>query len=477
MRYNLNDNFQKENSFIAKSMMSLSLLLFCCLLFISCNKTEFLGEKPRTDIVVPTKLPELLALLDNDLSIFGVTPPLGEQSSDDHYLTTDYWLARTPIDRNTYVWAQDIFEGQGNINDWNLQYQQVFYANQILYALDGIERNSSNQEEWDNIKGNALFFRAFAFFNVAQIFAPVYDNATANTDLGIPLRLKPDVTAPTIRATVKETYDQIIKDLNEAKDLLPTSIPLNNRNRASKPAVFAMLARVYLSMRSYSDAKMAAHSALQLYSSLIDYNTISTTLNLPFDRNNIETIFQSRFSPSTPLRAQLGQANVDSFLYASYDLNDLRRSIYFRTSGTFIRIKGGYSGQINPFSGLATDELFLILAECEARENNVTDAMKNLNDLLRTRWKKVSGVSTYLDMSAANAGDALSKVLIERRKELVWRGIRFTDLRRLNKEGANIVLTRVVNGQTYTLAPDSPRYVLPIPPDVIAISGIQQNPR
>ncbi|SEM08104.1 hypothetical protein SAMN05216436_101351 [bacterium A37T11] len=56
------------------------------------------------------------------------------------------------------------------------------------------------------------------------------------------------------------------------------------------------------------------------------------------------------------------------------------------------------------------------------------------------------------------------------------RGLRWMDIKRLNKEGANITLTRNLNGQIYTLPPNDPRFALPIPEDVIDLSGMQQNP-
>jgi len=107
------------------------------------------------------------------------------------------------------------------------------------------------------------------------------------------------------------------------------------------------------------------------------------------------------------------------------------------------------------------------------RKNRVSDGMAMLNTLLKTRYK----ANNFTPLSAENQTDALNKVLMERRKELVWRSLRWTDLKRLNKEGANIILRREINGDIYTLAPNDPKYVFPIPDDEIALSGIQQNIR
>jgi hypothetical protein len=99
--------------------------------------------------------------------------------------------------------------------------------------------------------------------------------------------------------------------------------------------------------------------------------------------------------------------------------------------------------------------------------------MNRLNALLRNRWKR----GTFIDRIASTREAAIKLILEERRKELVFRGVRWTDLKRLNIEGANITLTRKLNGITHKLAPNDPKYILPIPPDVLALGGIEPNLR
>lgn len=99
--------------------------------------------------------------------------------------------------------------------------------------------------------------------------------------------------------------------------------------------------------------------------------------------------------------------------------------------------------------------------------------MNDLNYLLIKRWKK----GTYVPLTATDATDAVSKILAERRKELLFRGLRWMDIKRLNKDGAGITLKRVINGETFLLPPNDPRYAVAIPEDVIATTGMQQNPR
>lgn len=444
------------------------------MLFACHKKDEFLDQKPNTQLVLPNTLADFQAMLDNDL-VMRETPVLGEVSADNFYLLFSFWQGLDIKEQNAYIWAKDIYEGQGQVGDWDYPYQQVFYANVVLKGLPGVAVDSTNRQQWNAMKGAALFIRAYAFYNLAQIFAPLYDYATASTDMGIPLRLDPDVNVASTRASVQQTYTQILSDLVGADTLLPVAIPVNNLNRPSKPAALAMLARVYLSMRNYPLAGAYADSCLQLYSTLIDYNTLDTTSYLPFPVSNAETMYQSRLLSSTSVLAGIEYPGciVDSGLYRSYAAHDLRRPIFYISSSTAPNLKGSYNGSVFCFSGLATDEVYLIRAEAAARAGDMNDALQDLNALLQKRW---SNKVPFPAITASSPQEALDSILVERRKELAFRGLRWTDLRRLNKEGAGIVLTRLLSGQMDTLQSNSQLYVLPIPPDVLSLSGIPQNP-
>jgi len=447
-------------------------------LFISCNKSGFLDKKPNSDNVVPTTLDDFQALLDNP-SVMGITPVLGELSADNYQLDYGYWQTLDAKEHNAYAWQNDIYEGQGAVADWNLPYQQVFYANVVLDGLSKLKTDSiDNDPTWRALKGGALFVRAHAFYQVAQVFAKAYDSATAGTDMGIPLRLSPEIGSVSIRSTLQETYQQILEDLQMAKGLLPAVIPFDHLNRPSQPAAWALLSRVYLSMRAYGQAGLYADSCFQAYGQLVDYNTLNQGANFPFKASNPEVIYQANFL-TTPPQILVGliysSVVVDSALYNSYDTNDLRRKLFYKinSSSNLPNIKGSYNGAFVPFSGLATDEVLLTRAECRARAGQTNEALSDLNGVLVKRW--VTG--TFSPVVAASPAAALDSILVARRKELAFRGLRWTDLKRLNKEGANITLTRTLNGVIYTLAPNSDLYVLPIPPDVLGSTGMLDNPR
>lgn len=468
--------------------LSVTLLLICIitLCVVSCNKDELLNAKPSTSLAIPQTLEDFQAILDNQTNM-NTTPALGDASSDNYNMTYAFFQARSIQTQAVYIWASDIWQGLINIEDWNISYSTVLYANLVLEGLDKYSASNTTQLTYDNIKGQALFFRANAFLNSASLFAPQFDSSIASQPIGIPLKLNSNINSQSNRSTLGETYSKILLDLTLAASLLPSSVNINNKNRPSRPAAYALLARTYLNMRNYSKAGLYADSSLQLYNTLNDLNNVKLSASnyAPYNyTNNNEVLFNayqsvSNTSPSgiviNSITGLSNQLNVDSSLVRSYNANDLRKQIYyyvFSNNGA-VNLNGSYSGKFNPFSGMAVNEMYLIRAECYARAGNSSAAMTDLNTLLLKRWK----TSTFTLSTALNSNDALSQILIERRKELPFSNVRWTDLRRLNKDGVNINLVRIVNGQTFTLAANDPKYTLPIPPDVIQFSGMTQNPR
>jgi hypothetical protein len=110
-------------------------------------------------------------------------------------------------------------------------------------------------------------------------------------------------------------------------------------------------------------------------------------------------------------------------------------------------------------------------AETFARSGDIEAAMADINRLRQHRFDP----AFYVPLTPPSSEEALDMVLNERRKELVFRCLRWIDLRRFNKEGHNIILTRKIGEDIYTLLPDGEGYVCLIPEDVIRISGMQQN--
>ncbi|MEZ2338810.1 RagB/SusD family nutrient uptake outer membrane protein [Mucilaginibacter sp. RCC_168] len=443
------------------------------ILLAGCKK-DFLDTRPNKALLVPTTVADMQTLLDN-LQVFNNTPGLPFIADGDFY-TPDagYNAFGLDMERNSYTWAKNIYGGIPDA-DWNNSYQQIFYANVVLEGLAKLPTASTTAEK-NAVAGTALFARAFALYNLVRVYAKPYDPTTAATDAGVPLRLQADVTLKVARGTVAQVYAQVFTDLSAARKLLPAGTAY--KSRPTVAAVQALRARICLTKEEYVQAGLYADSALALSKTLIDYSTLSQTANRPFPRvlpdANDEVIFYSA-QIAYSFNTTSAPSYADSLLYRSYKANDLRKVIFFRllTPGNY-KFKGNYAGSLLLFSGLAVDEMYLIRAECAARAGNTAAAMEALNTMLVTRW--VTG--TYAPLAASGAEDALRQVLMERRKQLLGRGIRWDDLRRLNTDPRfKVTLNRNVGGNGYSLGPGSPRYTYPIPDEEIRLNGLTQNER
>ncbi|MEJ7780662.1 MAG: RagB/SusD family nutrient uptake outer membrane protein [Daejeonella sp.] len=439
-------------------------LLAIAITISGCEK--FLDAKPDHKLAVPETLTDLQALLDNYSVLNTSESSSGEVSGDDYYLTPDVWAALASEDhKRMHTWQKDLlFTTQ--LNDWHYGYRRVYYCNSVLEQLSGAVGSAADHQ---NVEGQAFFHRGRTFLQMAWLWSLAWDAKTADTEPGIPLRMNSDFNETSRRASIRDSYEQIISDLKAAARLLPvTSL---HPMRPSKPAAYAMLARTYLSMGEYVQAGSYADSCLRLKSELLDYNNLNAADTYPVPQFNAEVIFDSYTPPPAPL--SMSRARITDALYQSYAADDLRKTIFFRNNnnGTFA-FKGSYD-QIPLFMGIAADEVYLIRAECYARAGNTVDALKDLNVLLIKRWKK----NTFTPLTAATSVAALNLVLSERRKELLMRGLRWSDLKRLNREGAAISLSRAVNNQVYVLEPNDLRYALPIPEEVISLTNMTQNRR
>jgi hypothetical protein len=442
----------------------------CLLLALAGCKKGFLDARPDKSLLIPTTLNDMQALLDNS-AVFNQTPQITSIADGDFY-TTDAASKSWALDaeRNAYTWNSEIWE-TFDPPDWTTSYQQIFYANVVLDGLPAIPATGAN---YNAVKGTALFSRAFAYYNLLQVFAPPYRASSSGTDLGLSIRLQSDVTQHPSRSSLQATYDQVASDLKAARFLLPQVV--TGKSRPSLAAAYGLLARVYLIEGDYAQAGKYADSCLQLGNALIDYNTLNTTAAKPFPKAipnaNAEMVYyavQGSYTFSTNAATL-----ADTVLYRSYAANDLRKVILYKATGISGTFKGNYSGIIVYFSGIATDELYLVRAECFARQGLTVQALADLNTLLAKRWK----TGTFVPLTTADAGAALALILTERRKELLGRTMRWTDLKRLNGDSRfAVTLTRSANGVSYTLAPDSRRYAFPLPADEVTLSGAVQNPQ
>lgn len=418
--------------------------------------SDILDAKPQQSLLVPRNISDFQSLMDNIEVMNRFGPGLIFISADDFFTNQNGWDRLYFIEQNTYAWKEDIYENNPNIADWSSPYQTILYANIVLEGIDELQELAGN--EGDIVRARALFYRAYAYFHLAQAFCDAYDPNTANDESGLPLQLTSDVNAPAQWATLEEVYEYIEQDLSDAMEHLEDkSIGV----RPSKAACYALFSRIELIRGDYSEARSWTSAALSISDDLLDYNALSDSSARPFPlsylEDNPEVVFYSA------MKGWVFQVSALTFvvpeLYDLYDENDLRKTLFFETQKGGMTFNGTYSGSIHLFNGISNNELYLIRAECAARLEDFRNARSDINKLLKNRYL----VDTF-DGIEVEDSDLLAFILEERRKELVGRDIRWGDLKRLNLEPKFAkTLVREINGQKFTLPPNDPRYAFPFP--------------
>ncbi|KEO71608.1 RagB/SusD family nutrient uptake outer membrane protein [Anditalea andensis] len=434
-----------------KKYTSLSILILAAGVMLGCE--EFLDAKPNKGLSTAESIEELQALLDN-VSIFNVTPGLDIVAADEYFTSNAGWISygRNMVQQAYKRNLSNVFEDEVNPSEWIWPYRQVFYSNIVLDKARSLSGEGQVPNTGiDRVIGSAKFCRAFAFYNLAQNFAGYYYPGT--TSIGIPLPLSPDVNHFPPFASLQETYDHIFGDLYEALELLPM-VP-RYKSQPSKAAAHALLARIYLSINDYERAENHADEVLKINEAMIDLNVLQGSGMYPIPVANEEVIYHAVTVSLIGFETNQ-ETRVDTMLYQSYDIEDLRKTMYFivRNNGA-VNFRGSFSGNWNYFSGLTVGEVYLIRAECRSRRGDDVNALGDLNLLLRNRYKN----SSFQDKG--NVDDILGLILTERRKELIFRGLRWSDLKRGATDKAE--LTREVEGETFRFAVSPENFIFPVP--------------
>lgn len=448
-----------------------TLFVFLVATFTSCE--SLLNRKSDKSLAVPGTLEDFQAIMNNFATLNTNYIAAGEVSCDDNYLTdADINALNYESDKRLYTWqADNVSRTQSSAGDeWYNCYRAINFCNIVLHGLD---QNELEGDQVDNLRGQALAFRAARLLDGLQVWSMAYNKETASRDLGMVLKTDPDMNLKSARASVEESYQQVINDLKKAIAVLPET--QSGKTLPTKYAAHALLARTYLNMGEYELALSEAEKVYIRHRELIDFNELDPAANYPIPavrEASDEVIFRTSMFFAAPINISISKITPE--LYELYDDDDLRKNIFFKhASEDEIVFKGTHSGGTGYITGVTNNEIYLILAECHAVLGNLSEAEEFLNALLVKRWK----TDSYVPYVFTDKIKALQVVREERRKELVRRGLRWADIKRYNRENSDITLTRIVNGESFTLYPNDKRYAIAIPEEVIEISGITQNPR
>jgi len=343
-----------------------------------------------------------------------------------------------------------------NVNATDLRYVYRFYYRLIANAnvlINGIDNTPGTDADKKIIKGQALTYRAWAHFQLVQLWGKRYDaTAKPNNQPGVPLLLVFTLEGQT-RASVEDVYTQINKDLDAAVPLLTGYIRAGSaaKSNFNVNVINAIKARVALAQQDWETAAtnaIAARTGYPLMTNaeyLTGFNNITNQEWIWGSRqiDDHNSFFFSYFAyisanfNSTVLRTQ--PRAINSVLWQQIPATDIRKQMWDLTGATVPIPPGGarvaYQNKkfLAKSDALSTGdvpyirsaEMYLIEAEARARQNNYTTAQDALFTLVKNRN------SGYVK-SASTGQVLLDEISFNRRIELWGEGFRFTDLKRLN---------------------------------------------
>lgn len=472
------------------------------LFMVSCGDS-FLNHNPKEDVDAELAIVDVNTM---EYALYGVYDRL---QNADYYnrtvvLIPDLISDNVYLSSRTRVWYKDLENFSANSFDniaedtWVRIYQTVVNSGLIIKEGNQLEVAASNQGKLNSMLGEAYALRALANFDLTRLYAQPYNFTTNASHYGIPLINNPSVNINEVsypdRSSVKEVYDAIIDDLENAVGLLSTEAPGESssyKGRITLNAAKALLSRVYLYQGDWERSEALATEVIDSNQySLLDRNDLVNNFG---NEHNAESIFEivntnTNNSSSNSVgyyyhQLGYGDALPSQELYDAYSAQDVRRDFMYignrSQSGDvnvpivddskYGRKQGNFEQNI---SVIRLAEVYLNRAEARAKQATPTKEAEAIDDLKIVAERAELSVVIDPTLSGQNLID---RILDERRKELAFEGHRLFDLNR-NKKGFNKYYT---GGKSTFISYPNNGNVFPIPASELDanenLQG-QQNP-
>lgn len=398
-------------------------------------------------------------------------------------------------------------------------YNVISNCNFFLENIGVVKANTIDDQklsDLDYFTGEVYAIRALAYSELIKLYCKAYNPDTAKSELGVVLRKHYSKPEEAVRASLYDSYQFVLKDLEVAEELLDQESDSYSSIYTTKAMVEALHARVSLYMQDWGQAieystRLIENNAFALSS----VNTMVSNTENAFQymwSNDVATeiIWRIYLTPESYGDGMLGSLflgrNTDKVYYypdyvpaqwvlSLYERSDLRDDVYF------LNIQTSHSHQLiwpllvkyegNPTILNATGyyeiampkpfrlaEQYLIRAEAYCRQRKFSEASKDLTKLRESRFVSGSG---SISLTETNW---VTNIANERVRELYMEGHRLQDIKRWGKdynEGKGFVRTpqtnSLVEGSSLSVAADHHMFVWPIPRHEVEAPGshVEQN--
>lgn len=351
---------------------------------------------------------------------------------------------------------------------WKKGYVVLSNVNTLLSYIGSLKESYPNDtDEIDRIAAEARYLRAFAHFALVSCYAQPYNFTDDASHIGIPIAdriISPKETI--VRSSVAKVYEQMLKDLDDARKTLGDSAP-SDAHYVSGMACNALLARVYLHMGNYSEAEACADrviGAIELtptekYQAMFTGQELGSEaifrLSGAYNGKRLRTFYDYESPSFTP---------ATDFLKTFRNADDVRLTLMKAPDGQTTCMKYYDTTDAAPedkfyhITVSRASEMYLMRAEARCMRNNLTDAAADIA-ALRARALNITTEEAAFNYNN-NQRELLRLIKEEYQKELCFEGHRFFDLARWNDD---IVRSEDTNSSVKKLAYPDYRFALPIP--------------
>jgi starch-binding outer membrane protein, SusD/RagB family len=447
-----------------------------CLFFSSCEEAILLSPEQSLgeEVTYSTAVSAEAALNGvysqcQVLEVFGAGPQIFEELMADN---VDFVGSFPTIqDIKSYITVPN----NATVQDyWQVPYRVINAANTLIDKVPTIKDPLLTPVRAARIIGQAKFLRAILYLHLVNHFGQPYSNNNGQNP-GVPLVLtgfSGTIEYPA-RATVAAVYEQIIKDLTEAKAGVPaTYTGTSTRARATKGACDGYLSRVHLYKGDYPNAALFAKNVID------NKSTYSPATNLSFySQQTSEDVFVIINSATDNGRtgsggwasyhrpaSQGGRGDCPfTASLASAFTSEPGDKRYTELSDTVAAADGARRRMTRKFPDAITNadeaplmrisELMLTRAEALAEASGITQEAIDLVNPLRIR----AGLAAWTTTTFASKDAFIAGIIAERRKELCFEGHRRADLLRRKQP------LRASGPQAALAAYGAARTILPIP--------------
>lgn len=374
---------------------------------------------------------------------------------------------------------------------WSYAYYTIARANNVINNLDDKVGVDATQQQVNNVKAEALFIRALCYFDLVITYCQPYNyNATEDDKMGVPLVLVTENGKPA-RDSKENVYNQIVADLLQAESIMADdyvrSGVTDKAATPTKPAIQALLSRVYLYMNKWQEAANYATKVINnkkyelapadAYAAMFSAATAPEGGEIIFevygsDKNEYwdnSGWAHLPYMTTTDDQGSHGDVCATKDLYDLYSEGDVRKSMFKQHGNDYFPTK--YSGKPKDSDPKYTNVPILRLSEMYL---NRAEAIIN--------GASVQGVTAESDLrkiatvrgASQTAAATKQGVFDERRRELAFEGHITADYARCNKS-----MTRkdFDDSKNKDVAFPSYMWALPIPNrERTANPNVAQNP-